>query len=107
VGTSVIGVVADPSLDRVYLLKDMPPEIMIIRPFTEVLSPFQTAITPIMGTIPVGASPRAFKLDPESRKLYVVNRGSNNVSVIDKITKREEQVIPVGKRPYGIAIFQR
>ncbi len=106
VGTSVTGVIADPSFDRVYLLKDMPAEIMIIRPFSEKLSSFKTVITPIMGTIPVGISPRALLLDPESRKLYVVNRGSNSVSVIDKITKREEQVIPVGKKPYGIAIFQ-
>jgi len=42
---------------------------------------------------------------PEGRKLYVVNRGSDSVSVVDKTTSREEKVIPVGKKPYGIAMF--
>jgi len=105
VGTSSIGVVADPSLERIYLLKEVTGEIMIIRPLLEETGPQRTMITPIIGTIPVGSSPRSLILDPEFRKLYVVNRGSNNVSVIDKTTRREEKVIPVGKRPYGIAMF--
>lgn len=59
----------------------------------------------MLGTILVGSSPRSLILDPEGRKIYVVNRGSDSVSVIDKTTRREEQVIPVGKKPYGIAMF--
>jgi YVTN family beta-propeller protein len=104
VGHSNTGVVSDPSLDRIYLLKETPGEIMIIRPSLEDQSPVKTVI-PIISTIPVGISPRALKLDPEARKLYVVNRGSDNVTVIDKTTRREEKVIPVGKKPYGIAII--
>lgn len=105
VGTLVTGVIADPSFDRVYLLREAPGEIMIIRPFIAESGPLKT-VNPIMGTIPVKISPRSFMFDPESRKLYVVNRGSNNISVIDKVTKKEEKVIQVGRKPYGIAVFQ-
>jgi YVTN family beta-propeller protein len=78
---------------------------MIIRPLLEEQGLQRIALTPIMGTIPVGSTPRSLILDPEARKLYVVNRGSNNVSVIDKTTRREEKVIPVGRKPYGITMF--
>ncbi|MFZ3138939.1 MAG: YncE family protein [Thermodesulfovibrionales bacterium] len=105
VGTSVVGIISDPDLDRIYLLKEISGEIMIIRPFSEALSTVKTTIAPVMGTITVGNSPRSLILDPEGRKIYVVNRGSDNVSVIDKTTSREEKVIPVGKKPYGIAMF--
>jgi YVTN family beta-propeller protein len=104
VGHSNTGVVADPSLDRIYLLKEIPGEVLIIRPMAEKQTPIKT-FTPIVGTIPVGSAPRSLMLDPEARKLYVVNRGSQNVSVIDKTTTREEKVIPVGKKPYGIAMI--
>jgi YVTN family beta-propeller protein len=104
VGHSNTGVVADPSLERIYLLKEIPGEVMIIRPMLEDQSPIKT-ITPIVATMPVGSAPRSFMLDPEARKLYVVNRGSHNVSVIDKTTRTEEKVIPVGKKPYGIAMI--
>jgi YVTN family beta-propeller protein len=58
-----------------------------------------------MGTIGVGSNPKSFILDPEARKFYVVNRGAGNVTVIDKTTRKEERVIPVGKNPYGITMF--
>ncbi|OGW41568.1 MAG: hypothetical protein A2Y97_02295 [Nitrospirae bacterium RBG_13_39_12] len=107
VGTSVTGVITDTDLDRIFLLKDAPGEIMIIRPFSEVFSSFKTtmALSPVVGSITVGNSPRSLLLDPEGRKIYVVNRGSDNVYEIDKTTKRVERIIPVGKRPYGIAMF--
>jgi YVTN family beta-propeller protein len=100
-------VIADPDLDRMYLLKDITNEIVILRPFAEAYTPVQATMTmsPIIGTIPVGSSPRSFMLDPEDRKIYVVNRGSDTVSEIDKTTRREERTIPVGKKPYGIAMF--
>lgn len=104
IGTSSVGVTADPSLDRIYLLKELPGELMIIRPLIEE-GLQRISMTPVMGTVPVGSSPRSLILDPEDRKIYIVNRGSNNVSVIDKTTRREEKVIPVGRRPYGIAMF--
>lgn len=105
VGTSLVGIIPEPELDRMYLLKESADEILIIRPFSEAFSSQRTTTSPVVGAIPVGNSPRSFILDPEGRKLYVVNRGSDNVSVVDKTTQAEEQVIPVGKKPYGVAAF--
>lgn len=105
VGTSLVGVIPEPELDRMYLLRESTDEILIIRPFSEAFSSQRTTTSPVVGTIPVGNSPRSFILDPEGRKLYVVNRGSDNVSVIDKTTRAEEQVLPIGKKPYGVAMF--
>jgi YVTN family beta-propeller protein len=107
VGFSIIDVVADPTFDRMYLLKEVPGEIMIIRPFSSGFNSLNAVMPPVMGTIPVGSTPRAFLFDPERRKLYVVNRGSDSISVIDKTTRREEKVIPVGRRPYEIVIFPK
>jgi YVTN family beta-propeller protein len=104
VGHSNTGVVADPNLERIYLLKEASGEVMIIRPMAEDQSRIKT-ITPIVGIMPVGTAPRSLMLDPEARKLYIVNRGSHNVSVIDKTSRKEEKVIPVGKKPYGIAMI--
>ncbi len=105
VGTSVTGVVVDPSFDRLYLLREVPGEIMIIRPFSEDYYTADTVMPLVIGTIPVGTSPRSIIMDPEARNLYVVNRGSDNVSVVDKTAREVERVIPVGKKPYGIAMF--
>ena len=105
IGTSVVGVIGDPDLDRIYLLKERPGELVMIRPFSEAFGTSRPTVALMLGTIMVGNSPRALILDPEGRKIYIVNRGSDSVSVIDKTTKREERVIPVGKRPYGIAMF--
>lgn len=107
VGTGIIGVISDPAFDRLYLLKERPGEIMIIKPFAEGFDTIGTFMPPVMGRITVGDLPRSFIMDPEGRKIYVVNRGSDNISVVDKTLKKEEQLIPVGKRPYGITVFQR
>ncbi len=106
-GTGIVGVISDPAFDRIYLLKEMQGEIMIIRPFSEGFASLKTVMPPVMGVVSVGKSPRSFILDPESRKIYTVNRGSDTISVIDKTTKKEEQLIPVGRRPYGITVFRR
>jgi YVTN family beta-propeller protein len=106
VGTSIIDVLSDPTFERVYLLKEASDEILFIRAFTEGLGTVEAVLPPIMGTIRVGNDPRSFILDPEARMLYIVNRGDNTVSVVNKTTKRQEQVIPVGKRPYDITVVQ-
>ncbi|MFH7835550.1 MAG: YncE family protein [Candidatus Aenigmatarchaeota archaeon] len=104
VGVSVTGIVSDTEIKRLYLIKEFTDEMTIIRLFEDSIIPLRTAY--IMETVPVGKSPRALILDPEARKIYVVNRGSNNITVIDKTTNKVEKVIPVGKNPYGIAFFQ-
>lgn len=105
VGASLTGVISDPDFDRLYLLQESSGEILMVRPFSEASGALKTSLSPVIGTISVGSQPRSFLIDPEGRKIYVVNRGSGSVSVVDKTTKREEKVIPVGRKPYGIAMF--
>lgn len=105
VGASLNGILSDPDIDRLYLLKESSGEILMVRPFSEASGALKTSLAPAIGSISVGSQPRSFLMDPEGRKIYVVNRGSDNVSVVDKTTKREERVIPVGRKPYGIAMF--
>lgn len=102
----ITGVVSDPVFDRIYLLKERPGQIMIMRPFLEDFDALKNVMPPLIGVISVGDMPRNFLMDFEARKLYVVNRGSDTISVVDKASKKEEHVIPVGREPYGIAIFQ-
>lgn len=105
VGAKITGIIPDPDIDRFYLLKEYPSEIVVIRPFSEAFSASKATISPVIASIQVGNSPKAFVIDPEGRKIYTVNRGDDSVSVVDKTTMTEEKVIPVGKNPYGIAMF--
>lgn len=105
VGSRGIGVIADPGFDRIYFLREFPGEIVVLNPFSERLEPQQRVTVPILGTIPVGAAPRNLLLDPEARKIYVVNSGSNSVSVVDKTAQQAARTIPAGKKPYGIAVL--
>jgi YVTN family beta-propeller protein len=107
IGRGVVDVISAPQFDRLYLLKERPGEILIIRPFADSFDSLKATMPPIMGHIRVGKMPRTFVLGPEGRKIYVVNRGSNSISVVDRTTKREEQIIPVGSNPYGITVFRR
>lgn len=105
VGTTVTGIVVDPVFDRLYLLREVPGEVMIIRPFPRDYAAGDTTMPLVTGVVEVGTAPRSMVMDPEARRLYVVNRGSNNVTVVDKTSREVVEVIPVGKRPYGIAMF--
>jgi YVTN family beta-propeller protein len=105
VGMFSVGVLADPSLDRIYVLKDAPGEILILRP-PSTLQTVHLDLPPIVGTIRVGLSPASFILDTEGRLFYVVNRGSDSVTVVNKTSGSVEKAIPVGRRPYGIAMFR-
>jgi YVTN family beta-propeller protein len=106
IDTAIIGVIADPVFERIYLLKENSGEILIIRPFQEDFRRVDSLMPPVIDTISVGTLPRALILDPESRQLYIVNRGSNSISVINKTTRKQSMVIPVGNRPYDIAVIQ-
>lgn len=107
VGTTMTGVLSDPALDRIYLLNETGGKITIVRPFTHDIQSSGVGIPHIMGTIDVGDLPRSFAMDPEERMIYAVNRGANTVSAVNKTTKKQEKVIPVGMRPYGIAILSQ
>lgn len=105
-GTATTGIIPEPGFDRLYVLKESSGEIIIIRPLKEKGDTQRTVMPPVMGIIPTESRPRSFLLDPENIKFYVVNRGSDSVSVIDKMSKEQERSVPVGKRPYGITMFR-
>jgi YVTN family beta-propeller protein len=43
-------------------------------------------------------------LTPDGKKLYVANGRSDNISVIDTVTRQVVQTIAVGKLPWGVVI---
>lgn len=56
-------------------------------------------------TTPVGANPVALSLHESANRIYVVNNGSNSVSVLDRLTGvATEPNIPVGQGPVDIAL---
>jgi len=106
IGMNVRDIISDPGLDRLYILKEDTGEIEILRLTTEDFERFSSIIPPVMGRIKVGNLPHSMILDEKTGKIYVVNSGSDTISVIDRISRRQEFEIKVGKRPYGIAIFR-
>jgi YVTN family beta-propeller protein len=55
-------------------------------------------------SIAVGKQPNAIAIDPGANRIYVVNVGSGNVSVIDGATDRVVATVPTDTRPYAIGI---
>jgi YVTN family beta-propeller protein len=106
VGVGITGVIADPVFERIYLLREFPGDVITLRlPAARISGGPASMTTSMIGKVALGESPRSFILDDEEGRLYAVNSGSDTVSVVNKITGKEVQIIPVGKRPYGIAMF--
>ncbi len=105
VGHRVTAVTSDPVFNRLYLLRDSPGEIVILRPSFDENDATRTMMSPVMGRIGVGNTPRALMLDSEKRKIFIVNQGSDNIYIIDKTTRRTEHKVRVGKKPYDIAVL--
>jgi YVTN family beta-propeller protein len=57
-----------------------------------------------MSYIPVGRQPNASAIDASRDRIYVVNAGSGNVSVIDGSRNRVIATVPTDTRPYAIGI---
>lgn len=55
-------------------------------------------------SIPVGKQPNAIAIDPAMDRIYAVNAGSGNVSVIDGNNNRVIATVPTDTRPYAIGI---
>ncbi len=55
-------------------------------------------------SIKVGRQPNAIAIDPALNRIYVVNAGSGNVSVIDGANDRVIATAATDKRPYAIGI---
>jgi YVTN family beta-propeller protein len=57
----------------------------------------------LLNTIAVGNSPVALAVNTTTNKIYVVNQGSNNATVIDGVTN-DTTTVPVGATPDAVAI---
>ena len=57
-------------------------------------------------TIPVGSEPTGIAANSKKNEIYVVNTGSNNVSVIDAETNTVVATIGVHGRPYFIDVAE-
>jgi YVTN family beta-propeller protein len=110
-GFNNVAVLGDPAIGRIYLLRQNPGEVTIVNAPGEFSGPARSSevsrfdLLPAIGVIPVEETPSSFLLDQEDRKMYVVNTGSDSVSVINKISRLVEKRIPVGGRPFKIIFF--
>jgi YVTN family beta-propeller protein len=59
----------------------------------------------VVATISVGSHPTALAYDSGRSEVFVVNRDDNTVSVVLDCTYTVDVTIPVGKTPYGVAIY--
>lgn len=78
--------------ERIYVCRD-PATVTIVR----------ATDFAIVGEVPVGIEPVDAALTPDQSTLYVVNRSSNNVSVID-LTTFMPLTVAVGSRPIHVAV---
>ncbi len=78
--------------------------LFVARPRDGRVALFDLTLNADVESIAVGEEPRDLAVEPDREKLYVVNRGSNSVTVIDRFSRRVRATIEVGKRPYAIAI---
>lgn len=94
----------------------------VVNSFSNAISVIDTTIDKVIETIAVGNKPYYMAITPDGRKAYVSNAGcnyftgsdsaslitrgtnSNTVSVIDLTTDMVIRTIPVGSKPYYVAI---
>ncbi len=58
----------------------------------------------VIATVPVGRNPAAVGVNPTTNRIYVTNRFSNTVSVIDGASNSVIATVAVGVFPYGIGV---
>ena len=63
-----------------------------------------TATNTVVKTVPVGSDPNGVAVTPDGTKVYVVNIGSNNVSVFHRPGFTLVATIPVGNAPVAVAV---
>ena len=68
------------------------------------VSVFNAATQALRATIPVGAAPNAFAIDPTHRTVYVTNGNSNSITLIRGGSEAVVGTIGVGSDPSGIAV---
>ena len=96
VGPGVVASLPDQIPNRLFLVKASQNRVVV----------FDTALNVEIGGFQTGRNPYRIVLDIDRDKLFVVNRDGGSLTVADRLSRRIEATIPVGKRPYGIAIVR-
>lgn len=95
-GTLLKGIVSDVQRNRLYVAVQSDNTVAVLD---------GTAYNNVLASVPCGGlGPNGLALSPDGSKLFVVNGGSDHVAVLDANTYALITTIPVGRRPFGIAI---
>ena len=98
VGVSPVALTVNPQRDEVYVVNAQPQSP------SGSITVIDTAKNTIAATIPVHRTPSSLTLDAAGRRAYVVNTGSNTVSVVDLDFRREIAAYVTGDRPSAAEI---
>nr|MBC7244043.1 YncE family protein [Chloroflexota bacterium] len=60
-----------------------------------------------MGRVPIGGDPRGIAVNPQNGRIYVANSWTNDVSVIDGGKLQLVATVPVGLRPWDVAVDEK
>ncbi len=96
VGPGVVASLPDEFSNRLFLVKASQNRVVL----------FDLALNVEIGGFQTGRSPYRIVRDHDRDKLYVVNREGDSVTVADRLSRRIEGTIPVGKRPFAIAVVR-
>ncbi len=96
VGPGVVASLPDEFSNRVFLVKASQNRVVL----------FDLALNVEIGGFQTGRHPHRIVRDHDRDKLYVVNREGDSVTVADRLSRRIEATIPVGKRPFAIAVVR-
>ena len=58
----------------------------------------------VLRTVKVGKDPSALGVDQGAGRVYVANKGSRSIGVLDAKTGAVRRVVPVGKGPVALAM---
>jgi YVTN family beta-propeller protein len=68
---------------------------------------FDTATDAVVGTVEAGTRLWRLAISADSKTAYTFNGPSNEVVVIDLVSRRVTTTIPVGQGPWGAAFASR
>ena len=92
-GGQPFGIVADPSGKRQIFVSDWERNAVLV------VNPESLMVVDLLS---VGENPAGIALDNENRRLYIANRNSNTVSVLDADTPRGYATVPTGEAPLTV-----
>ncbi len=90
---SVQAVVVNPTLGKVYAIDQRAGTVLVVEEKTGKQS-----------TVPVGKAPVAVAVNAKTNRVYVANRASGTMTVLDGVTDGVVATVQVGDRPFAVAV---